>query len=172
MTKKATQLVHVRMPKELHRKIQREAERKGQTINAEILQRLADAQFLETHVNLIADRIDEGFEQIAENLNRSEDDILRVVGEFEQRRRRESEAEAEHERAIEHLDHRALLQQKEQLKEQLQALEQKLALARQIEQDIAQQQAREQKRGSVSTYPAAKSDTGAKSDHDQKTHIR
>jgi hypothetical protein len=43
MAKKATQLVHVRMPKELHRKIQREAERKGQTINAEILMRLAQA---------------------------------------------------------------------------------------------------------------------------------
>jgi hypothetical protein len=40
MAKKTTQAVHVRMPKELHRKIQREADRHGQTINAEILVRL------------------------------------------------------------------------------------------------------------------------------------
>ena len=40
MAKKPTQAVHVRMPKELHRKIQREADRHGQTINAEILVRL------------------------------------------------------------------------------------------------------------------------------------
>jgi hypothetical protein len=41
MAKKTTQLLHIRVPKEFHRRIQREAERNGQTINAEILARLA-----------------------------------------------------------------------------------------------------------------------------------
>jgi hypothetical protein len=40
VAKKTTQLLHIRVPKELHRKIQREADRHGQTINAEILVRL------------------------------------------------------------------------------------------------------------------------------------
>ena len=42
MAKKAanTQLVHIRMTKDMHRKIQRDADRHGQTINAEILSRL------------------------------------------------------------------------------------------------------------------------------------
>jgi hypothetical protein len=35
-----TQLVHIRMPKDMHRRIQREADQHGQTINAEILGRL------------------------------------------------------------------------------------------------------------------------------------
>ena len=39
----STQLVHIRMPIALHRKIQKEAERGGQTLNAEILKRLEAA---------------------------------------------------------------------------------------------------------------------------------
>jgi len=35
-----TQLLHIRVTKDLHRKIQRDADRHGQTINAEILRRL------------------------------------------------------------------------------------------------------------------------------------
>jgi len=54
MAKKASnvQLVHIRMPKDMQRKIQREADKNGQTINAEILKRLessfqADRQAIE-----------------------------------------------------------------------------------------------------------------------------
>ena len=35
-----TQLVHIRMPKAFHRKLMRDADRAGQTLNAEILRRL------------------------------------------------------------------------------------------------------------------------------------
>lgn len=44
MAKKATQFVHVRIPKDLHRKLQREAERRGMTLNAEILRRIELAE--------------------------------------------------------------------------------------------------------------------------------
>ena len=41
MAKKSnTQLVHIRMPTAFHRKLLRDAERSGQTLNAEILRRL------------------------------------------------------------------------------------------------------------------------------------
>jgi uncharacterized membrane protein len=44
MAKKAsTQLIHIRMPKDLQRRIQREAAKHGQTTNAEILARLAQS---------------------------------------------------------------------------------------------------------------------------------
>jgi len=54
MAKKATQLVHVRMPKDLHRKIQRDADRNGQTINAEILRRLHLADQTQADPNEVA----------------------------------------------------------------------------------------------------------------------
>jgi hypothetical protein len=45
MVKKAsnTQLVHIRMPIAFHRRLMRDADRSGQTLNAEILRRLAES---------------------------------------------------------------------------------------------------------------------------------
>jgi Arc-like DNA binding domain len=43
MSEKTSNQVHVRMPKSLHRKLQREANTHGQTINAEILTRLVQS---------------------------------------------------------------------------------------------------------------------------------
>jgi hypothetical protein len=62
--------VKVRMPRAMHRSLMREAKRGGQTLNAEILKRLADAQFLGDSSRLISDTIDEGFKRLMEKLGK------------------------------------------------------------------------------------------------------
>jgi aminopeptidase N len=65
MAKKTTQAVHVRMPKDLHRKIQREADRHGQTINAEILVRLEQSFDIRERLDAINATIQESLERDA-----------------------------------------------------------------------------------------------------------
>jgi hypothetical protein len=66
MAKKATQLVHVRMPKDLHRKLQRDAERCGVTLNAEILLLLDRAFELRGFADAINTKIQEVLDHIGD----------------------------------------------------------------------------------------------------------
>jgi Arc-like DNA binding domain len=189
MTKKTTQLVHVRMPKDLHRKIQREADRKGQTINAEILMRLAQAfdaaKALDVAENALTEvgrsvagfktelenrqkalnvtptlnekLIDEMASRIASSfLPRMESYTERVLASFDKqimnRRLENSFSASEHKELVDSVlrDERLLNEIGRNIWERwlrAEALnEPARAISRQIEQDIAQQQALEQKR--------------------------
>jgi len=119
--KTSTQLVHVRMPKWLHQKIQREADRHGQTINAEVLNRLLISfetqrtlQQVESslvklggsldHLKLVLPpplEISSAYVTfLAEHLNKSNDEILHILGEYRaseekaQKRRGESDMQS------------------------------------------------------------------------------
>jgi hypothetical protein len=59
MAEKTTAEVKVRMPKSLHRRIQREANRRGQTINAEILRRLELADEHQSELKEVATTVAE-----------------------------------------------------------------------------------------------------------------
>ena len=65
MAKKPETLqVKVRMPKDLHRRIQREADKKGQTINAEILGRLENSFHVEGMLSKIEKSVRESANSI------------------------------------------------------------------------------------------------------------
>jgi hypothetical protein len=81
VAKKTTQLLHVRIPKELHRRIQREADRHGQTINAEILKRL-ELSFSTDHALRVGDTLAEvagRFEKAATNLQAATNAAIKVM---------------------------------------------------------------------------------------------
>lgn len=68
MPKKAstTQLVHIRMPKAFHGKLMREADRKGQTLNAEILMRLQQSFEAEPALRAVGESIQKSLASIQE----------------------------------------------------------------------------------------------------------
>jgi hypothetical protein len=57
MTK--TQLVHIRMPVAFHRKLARDAERSGLTLNAEILRRLEQSYEIGDQLNSAVEKLSE-----------------------------------------------------------------------------------------------------------------
>jgi hypothetical protein len=61
MVKKAsnTQLVHIRMPIAFHRKLMRDAERSGQTLNSEILHRLEQSYEISDQLDSVIKNLNE-----------------------------------------------------------------------------------------------------------------
>jgi len=52
------QLVHIRMPKAFHRRLMRDADRNGQTLNAEILKRLEESYQTASQTQEVSDKLD------------------------------------------------------------------------------------------------------------------
>ena len=90
-----TQLVHIRMTKDMHRKIQRDADRHGQTINAEILKRL-EASFSEAEKTAGLEKQLETLRQMLETITSMKIKLEGKDDEAGARRRRHLRARREH----------------------------------------------------------------------------